>query len=410
METAKPRKLGRGLSALLGEPVAISLPAGGSSEGTKARGHEATEGEAQIKPLPAAATDARGSSDQDRKSGGGEARTGAIATARLAGPAAVRPVAPDASVADAAAIPAPEGEDHGMRVVMVGVEEVVAGRFQPRREFAEAELKELSDSIKAAGLVQPILVRPISVDHWSRPAEEWAGRTPEVPPAGEARAKVRYELVAGERRWRATKLAGVTHIPAVVRVLSDEQAAEWGLIENIQRTDLNVMEKARAVKSLCSRFGLTHGRVAEKLGIDRSSAANLARLADIEEPVAQALERGEITAGHAKAMLALGRTERIAMTLLASTQGWSVRKVEEQVERILKATQSSVEQPTAAAQAQRPRTAPAMAELERQLSDHLGTNVKIRAKPDAKRGSLVIKFYDLDHFDGLMGKMGFRME
>lgn len=296
-----------------------------------------------------------------------------------------------------------------MRVAMVGVEEVVAGRFQPRREFKEAELRELADSIKAAGLVQPILVRPISVDHWTRPAEEWAGRTPEVPPDGQARARVKYELVAGERRWRATRLAGVTHIPAVVRVLSDEQAAEWGLIENIQRTDLNVMEKARAVKSLCTRFGLTHGRVAEKLGIDRSSAANLARIADIEEPVAQALERGELTAGHAKAMLALGRTERLAMTLLASTQGWSVRKVEEQVERILKATQSSVEQPTPAAP-QRPRTAPAMAELERQLSEHLGTSVKIRAKPDAKRGSLVIKFYDLDHFDGLMGKMGFRME
>lgn len=407
METVKPRKLGRGLSALLGEPVAITLPAAGSPshESTKPQVHEEAAGVAAA-PAPRAA--AKTAPEREVAAKAPVAAAPAASRSTVVGGRDLPAAAPVSNRADT---PPSEGPDRepGMRVVMVGVEEVVAGRFQPRREFKEAELRELADSIKAAGLVQPILVRPISVDYWTRPAEEWAGRTPEVPPDGPARARVKYELVAGERRWRATKLAGVTHIPAVVRVLSDEQAAEWGLIENIQRTDLNVMEKARAVKSLCDRFGMTHGRVAEKLGIDRSSAANLARIADIEEPVAQTLERGELTAGHVKAMLALGRTERLAMTLVAAAQGWSVRKVEEQVERILKATQSSVDQPTLAAPP-RPRTAPAMAELERQLSEHLGTSVKIRAKPDAKRGSLVIKFYDLDHFDGLMGKMGFRME
>ncbi len=330
----KPRKLGRGLSALLGEPVAITLPGGPAERGEPARQAVEMPGN----PGPAG----RLGADRDPP------------------------------------------EEFGARVRLLDPSHIEPGRYQPRKSFDEAQLRELAESIKSAGVVQPILVRP-------KPGDSQ-----------------RFELIAGERRWRASKIAGLTRVPAVVSDLSDERAAEWGLIENLQRTDLTAMERAWAIRGLCEKFALTHAEVAQRLGIDRSTAANLMRLTELEPEVQTLLESGELGAGHGKALLgAAPGASRVSLAKNAAGQGWSVRRLEQAMGRVaqlgsgggsigaLKMSEAALSK------------AAALKDLERQLSEHLGTNVKVRASAGGKRGSLVLKFYDLDHFDGLMQKLGF---
>jgi ParB family chromosome partitioning protein len=338
----KPRRLGRGLSALLGEPVAI----------------QATP--KHVSPPPATHPP--------------------IAEPK---PAAI-PVPP----------PQPEAADSG-RVIQVPVTAIEPNQFQPRRTFDEAQLAELAASIKSAGVVQPILVRPA------------ATRTSTVAGVGGA---ARFELIAGERRWRACKLAGLTHVPAVVSKLNDEQAAEWALIENIQRSDLSPMERAWAIRGLCERFGFSHAQVGEKLGIDRTSAANLARLTELEQEIRDLLDSNQLSAGHGKALLsAPAGSSRITLAKQAAAQGWSVRRLEQAVGGGANRSTTSISIPGPVGESALAKTN-SLRELEKQLSDHLGSNVRIRATPGSKRGSLVIKFYDLDHFDGLMAKLGFRLK
>lgn len=296
-------------------------------------------------------------------------------------PTPVAPLAPSSSPATTHA-PAPTTPP-GERIAQVPIEAIEPNRFQPRRAFDETQLAELAASIRSAGVVQPILVRPGAQ----------AGR---------------YELVAGERRWRAGKIAGLKHIPAVIWKLSDEQAAEWALVENIQRADLSPMERAWAVRGLCERFGLTHAQVGEKLGIDRTSAANLFRLTELEQDVRDLLDSGQLSAGHGKVLLgAPAGAVRMGLAKQAASQGWSVRRLEQAVSRAGQA-------PTGAApgvQISDGARAKALAvrELEKQLGEHLATSVRIRAGEGGKRGTIVIKFFDLDHFDGLMAKMGFNL-
>ncbi len=264
--------------------------------------------------------------------------------------------------------------------MQITLESAEPNRFQPRRVFDEAQLKELAASIRSAGVVQPILVR--------------------------RGAPGMYEIVAGERRWRACKAAGLTHVPAVVAELSDEQAAEWALIENIQRAELSPMERAWAVRGLAERFGLTHGQIGEKLGIDRSSAANLARLTELEKEIHELLENGQIALGHGKVLLGMTPGPvRVGLAKQAASQGWSVRRLEQAAARAAQAPGGAAPEVRIGEQAI--SKAAAMMDLERQLGEHLGTSVRIRASAGGKRGSLVIKFYDLDHFDGLMSKVGF---
>jgi ParB family chromosome partitioning protein len=348
----KPRRLGRGLSALLGEPVSVTAPA--------------VKGTVAAPAVPAAAV------------------VEPKATPRGGGVASVPAPAPAPVQAPAPGEPSPE------RVARIPVDAVEPSPFQPRRTFDEAQLAELAASIRSAGVVQPILVRP-------RPGAK-----------GGAGGGARYELIAGERRWRASRLAGLTHVPAVVSELGDEQAAEWALIENLQRADLSPMERAHAIKGLCERFGLTHAQVAEKLGIDRSSATNLVRLTELEEPVRALLDSGALSAGHGKALLSAPAGEaRVNLAKIAAAQGWSVRRLEQAATRRAEATAGDAPAPNVRISESALSKAAALRDLEKQLGEHLGTNVRIRASAGGKRGSVVIRFYDLDHFDGLMGKMGF---
>lgn len=334
----KPRKLGRGLSALLGEPVAITLPGGPAAA-------EESEYSPRVAEMP-----------------GNPGPAGRLGADR------------------------DPPEEIAGRVRLIDVAHIQPGPYQPRKAFDEGQLRELAESIKSAGVVQPILVRPRAGD------------------------PQRFELIAGERRWRASKIAGLTRVPAVVSDLSDELAAQWGLIENLQRADLTAMERAWAVKSLCEKFALTHAEVAQRLGIDRSSAANLMRLTELEPEVQSLLESGELGAGHGKALLgAIPGSSRVSLAKNAAGQGWSVRRLEQAIGRVAQFGQGGGGGGGGAVKMSEGALAKAAAlkDLEKQLSEHLGTNVRVRASAGGKRGSLVLKFYDLDHFDGLMQKMGF---
>jgi len=232
--------------------------------------------------------------------------------------------------------------------------------FQPRRAFPEETLKELSDSIRSSGVVQPVLLRRAPGD---------GGR---------------YHLIAGERRWRAARLAGLEAVPAIVRDIGDRDALELALTENLLREDLNPMEVARAYESLQNKFGLNHSEIAARLGVNRTTVTNTLRLLRLAPPVQEMIERGEITSGHARALLALESHEaQIRLARRISAQGLSVRQVEGMF----------VKRPTAAeakkepAVLQDPNARAAVLELERAL----GTRVKIVG--NAKRGKIEISYF-----------------
>jgi ParB family chromosome partitioning protein len=268
--------------------------------------------------------------------------------------------------------------EHG--VSTVAVDRVTPGRFQPRRVFDEASIAGLVESIQQSGVMQPILVRPIPVD-----------------PAGKS-----FEIVAGERRWRAAGQAGLKEIPAIVRELSDLEAAQFAVTENLQREDLNAMEKGWSLRGMVERFGLTQEQVAQRLGVDRSSVANLIRLTDLEPEIAELIASGKLSAGHGKALLAVAAGEaRLKAAKEAAAGEWSVRQMEAWVKR--RAQQPLVP----AAPEEGAAHASVLADLERQLGQYLGTRVHIRTGARKDKGALQIEFYGLDHFDGLLRRMGF---
>jgi ParB family transcriptional regulator, chromosome partitioning protein len=269
-------------------------------------------------------------------------------------------------------------------MVSVATGSIQPNRYQPRRTFDQVSIDRLADSIKRSGLMQPIILRP---------------------------AATGYELVAGERRWRAATAAGLTSVPALVRDLSDEESAEWALVENVQREDLNAMERAWAFKGLVDRFGLSHAQIAERVGLDRSSITNTIRLLELEEPIRDMIGSGRLNAGHGKALLlAPAGPERIKLAEQASDESWSVRRLERA------AAASSLPQPPAGAPtsvhhdraADLARVA-ARGALEKQLGEHLGSRVSITTDRSGTRGRLNIEFYSIEHFDGLLAKLGFVM-
>jgi len=185
--------------------------------------------------------------------------------------------------------------ESGDRLMQLSLEEIRPGSYQPRRSFDQTALQELADSLLSQGLVQPVLVRP------------YGGR---------------YELIAGERRWRAAKIAGLTSIPAIVRQLDDQSVAAVSLIENIQRKDLNALEEAHALQRLRDEFGMTQEAVAKAVGRSRSAVTNLLRLLELHEEVKTLLEKGELDMGHARALLALDREVRSVITVSMSLMGF----------------------------------------------------------------------------------------
>jgi len=246
------------------------------------------------------------------------------------------------------------------------------GRYQPRIDMRTETLQELADSIKAQGVVQPIVVRPVE---------------PHVGGAAQ-----RYEIIAGERRWRAAQMAGLSEIPALIRRVPDEAAIAVSLIENIQRENLNPLEEARALDRLIREFEMTHQRAAEAVGRSRAAVSNLLRLLDLAPEVAELVEKRELEMGHARALLALGgRRQQAEVGALVAKKAISVRETEALVRRILEPKKGKSSRPAD----------PDVARLERELAEKLGAKVAIRHLSSGK-GTVVVTYNSLDELDGIL--------
>jgi ParB family chromosome partitioning protein len=246
-------------------------------------------------------------------------------------------------------------------------------------------LQELADSIKAQGVVQPIVVRPIDV-----PAAG-PGATPGISP-GVGRSQ-HYEIIAGERRWRAAQMAGLTEIPAVIRRIPDEAAIAVALIENIQRENLNPLEEARALERLINEFALTHQQAAEAVGRSRAGVSNLLRLLELAPEVSERVEKREIEMGHARALLALSnRKHQVEVSALIVKKGLSVRDTEALVRRM---------QQSPAAKADEAPGDPNVDRLQQELAEKLGAKVAIQHSAGGK-GKLVVSYNSLDELDGIL--------
>ena len=268
--------------------------------------------------------------------------------------------------------PAPLGEE----LTKLPLDVLQRGRYQPRLDMRAETLTELADSIKVQGVVQPIVVRPLE------------------PPG--STAAPRYEIIAGERRWRAAQMAGLTEIPAVIRHIPDEAAIAIALIENIQRENLNPLEEARALSRLVSEFGLTHSQAAEAVGRSRAGVSNILRLLELSPEVGELLEKRSLEMGHARALLALsGVRQQTEVALLVVRKSLSVRETESLVRRL---TQPS--QPEAAAPANG-AVDPNIRRLEDELRERLGARVHIK-HARAGHGQLVIRYNTLDELDGIL--------
>lgn len=253
-------------------------------------------------------------------------------------------------------------------LVHLAVDALQPGRFQPRTRMHGEALQELAESIRSQGVIQPILARP----------------------TGDGR----YEIVAGERRWRAARMAGLTEVPVIVRDAPDRQALAAALIENIQREDLNPLEEAAGIQRLIQEFGLTHAAVAEALGRARASVTNLLRLLELAPPVRELMMEGVLEMGHARALLPLPVVRQIELAREAAKRQWSVREVEKRA-----AAAMGRRIPRAKASPDRD-----VARLEQDLADRLGTRVQIRSGR-AGQGRLLISYHSLDELDALVAKL-----
>ena len=283
---------------------------------------------------------------------------------------------PPAAETTAAPATAPRSSDtaadaggEGLRRLPIDL--IQPGRYQPRQDMHPESLQELADSIRAQGLVQPIVVRPV--------------------------ARNRYEIIAGERRWRAAQLAGLAEVPAVVREVDDRATIAMALIENIQREDLNPLEEAQALARLIDEFGLTHQQAAEAVGRSRTAVTNLLRLLELGEAARELLAAGRLEMGHARALLGLeGAAQRDAAHEVVR-RGLSVRETEKLVRRLQQAGSSP-------APARVKREDPDIRRLEEELAERLGAPVQFRMKGKGK-GELVIRYASLEELDGILQRI-----
>jgi ParB family chromosome partitioning protein len=257
------------------------------------------------------------------------------------------------------------------------VDKMRAGKYQPRTRMDEGALNELAESIRTQGIMQPILVRPLNGD-----------------------AAGHYEIIAGEHRFRAAQIAGLTEVPVLVREVADENAAVMALIENIQREDLNPLEEAQGVRRLIDDFGMTHEQAAQAIGRSRSATSNLLRLINLAAPVQTMLLAGDIDMGHARAMLAVEAAIQIQLANVVVAKRLSVRETEKLVARALKENEASGSVRAKSAGASRD-----LLRLEEALSDQLGTRVVLKVKA-RDRGQIVIDFQDWDHLNALLERQG----
>lgn len=333
---SKPRRLGRGLSALLNEnpPVAVPIPS-------------------QIAPPPTTAPPAP--TPQRAESSGGPAPSNGA--------------------------PAMQQPDRS-RYAMIPVASFTPNRWQPRRSFDEAQLKGLADSIKVSGMMQPIVAR-------------------------RAQDGLTFEIIAGERRWRAAKMLNLASAPTIVVALTDQEAAEWALVENMQREDLNALDRARALGALTEQFGLTQSQIADRTGLDRSTVANILRTLELEPPILDLIESGAISAGHARSLASAPRGRvRVELAQHAAAAKWSVRRLESAVRAALRAVKTGEAPPAVKNNEPSESVQAGIRALERDIAEALGTRVKITTDRSGKKGRVMIDFYDLDQFDGLLQKFG----
>lgn len=247
------------------------------------------------------------------------------------------------------------------------VEYLQRGVYQPRQEIDESSLLELAESIEAQGIIQPIVVRPIT-DH-------------------------KYEIIAGERRWRAAQLAGLAEVPVVIRELDDEATMAMALIENIQREDLNPMEEARALQRLVDEFQLSHQEVATSIGKSRTAVTNTLRLNQLHHDVQKLLENGDIEMGHARAILALPQAQQVSVARMVSNKSFTVRQTEQYVRNLLGGEKKEPEKTE--------NSSADIRQLENKLSDQLGAKVILQHQ-NKGNGKLIIHYNSSDELEGIL--------
>jgi len=267
------------------------------------------------------------------------------------------------------------GRDTDNDLRRIPVDLLRRGAYQPRQDMRQDALEDLADSIRAQGLVQPIVVRPVA-DRDASGAQQ-------------------YEIVAGERRWRAAQIAGLTEIPAVVRDLSDSAAIAVALIENIQRENLNPLEAGQALRRLIDEFELTHQEAGEAIGRSRAAVSNLLRLLDLTDAAKQRLRAGELEMGHARALLGISDEKMQAeVAALVAKKGLSVRETEALVKRLLQGGAKTAKKPSGSLD-------PDIRRLQDDLSDRLGARVQIQHGSKG-HGKLVVTYNSLDELDGIL--------
>ncbi|SUA56145.1 ParB/RepB/Spo0J family partition protein [Oligella urethralis] len=268
----------------------------------------------------------------------------------------------------------PQSEGEASSTNTLQLKQLRAGKYQPRSKMEQEKLQELADSIAREGIMQPLLVRPL------------------------AGTKDAFEIIAGERRFRAAKIAGLNEVPVLIRDVSDEQAAIMALIENMQREDLNPLEEAKGIRRLIDEFNFTHEQAAESIGRSRSYTSNLLRLLNLAEPVQEQLIEGLIDMGHARALLALNSAEQILLAHQVVAKQLSVRETERLVKQFL----NQDKQQKKPVSKERSRD---VLRLEEALSDYLGTTVTIKVNAKQK-GQLLIDFHDWEQLNNLLEKQG----
>jgi len=264
------------------------------------------------------------------------------------------------------------GDSSGDRLTSVPVRDIKPGRYQPRSQMDDEGLQELADSIKAQGVIQPVIVREHGLSQ--------------------------YELIAGERRWRASQLAGLAEIPVVIKSIGDEAALAIGLIENIQRENLNPIEEAQGLKRLVDEFGLTHETVAKAVGRSRSAVSNSLRLLALPEPVQEMLFLRQLEMGHARALLSLPVMEQLSLAQKAVKNGWSVREVERRSQLAQQAPQEKKSK----------TVSPDIRYLNEALTEKLGVRAEVQTA-NHKRGKVVLHFDSPETFARLMQQLDVKL-
>ncbi len=281
--------------------------------------------------------------------------------------------------------------------------DMVPGRYQPRTRMDEGALYELAESIKAQGIMQPILVRRLeAAEGLQRLRALQTGEGAEMPARGDRPV---YEIIAGERRFRAARLAGLDSVPVLVRDVGNEAAAAMALIENMQREDLNPLEEAQGLQRLVKEFGLTHEQAAQAVGRSRSAASNLLRLLQLADPVQTMLMAGDLEMGHARALLGLERAAQITAANQIAARKMSVREAEALVKKL--GAEFTLTSPRPKKEKSRD-----VRRLEEELSDLLTASVEVRIKKRVKRGGrvqeigeLAVQFGSLEELNGLVDKL-----